>query len=121
MNTNTASFVARVGEATTCYAALLESMNSIVAREQSKRAKIEEVVSRIITNSVACEGRDTVERCKVFRKCQAWMGMAGFGLKATASKRGQVNAKWTPLQHSCQYGFHHQRMGRTLTITSAWR
>ncbi|GKV39166.1 hypothetical protein SLEP1_g46975 [Rubroshorea leprosula] len=68
MNTNTAPFVAWVGEATVYYAVLLESIDSIVVREQSKRAKVEEVVSRRITNSVACEGRDTVERCEVFGK-----------------------------------------------------
>ncbi|GLT52404.1 hypothetical protein SLA2020_257510 [Shorea laevis] len=66
-NTNTASFLTRVGEATTYYAALLESIDSTVPKDFSKRAKVE-VVSRKIMNLVACEGRKRVERCKVFGK-----------------------------------------------------
>ncbi|GKV02940.1 hypothetical protein SLEP1_g15314 [Rubroshorea leprosula] len=80
MNTNTASFLTRVREATTYYAALLESINSTVPKDRPKRAKVE-VVSLKIANSVACEGRERVERCKVFGKWRVRLGVAGFELK----------------------------------------
>ncbi|GLT51475.1 hypothetical protein SLA2020_248820 [Shorea laevis] len=82
MNTNAVPFAAQVGEATAYYAALLQSIDSIVGREQSERAKVEEAVSCTIANSVACEGKHRVERCEVFRKWRAWICMAGLKLKA---------------------------------------
>lgn len=130
MNTNTAPFVARVGEATAYYAALLESIDSTVPRDQPERAKVEEVVSRKIANSVACDGRDRVERCEVFGKWRARMGMAGFELKplssniaesmrAILSNGNRVNPGLTVKEENGNVSFGW--MGRTLTVASAWR
>ncbi|GLT31212.1 hypothetical protein SLA2020_059640 [Shorea laevis] len=130
MNINTAPFVARVGEVTAHYAALLESIDSSVTREQSERAKVEEVVSRRIANSVACEGVDRIERCEVFGKWRARMGMAGFELKplsqnvaesmqAGLSSGNPVNPGFTVKEE--KGGICCGWMGRTLTVASAWR
>lgn len=130
MNANTAPFVARVGEATAYYAALLESIDSTVPREHTERGKVEEVVSRKIANSVACEGRDRVERCEVFGKWRARMGMAGFELKplspniaesmrAILSNGNRVNPGFTVKEENGNVSFGW--MGRTLTVASAWR
>ncbi|KAL4301874.1 hypothetical protein GQ457_10G004250 [Hibiscus cannabinus] len=62
MNTNTAPFASRVGEAFGYYRALFESIESTLPRENSKRVKLEEGLLREIANSVACEGRDRFER-----------------------------------------------------------
>ena len=50
-------------------------------RDNLERVKIEEGLSRKLGNLVACEGRDRVERCEVFGKWRAQMGMVGFELK----------------------------------------
>ncbi|MBA0557601.1 hypothetical protein Golob_014659, partial [Gossypium lobatum] len=81
INTNTAPFASRVGEAVGYYGALFESIESTFGRENSERVKVEEGLLRKIANSVACEGRDRVERCEVFGKWRARMSMAGFELK----------------------------------------
>ncbi|GLU21132.1 hypothetical protein SLE2022_372930 [Rubroshorea leprosula] len=130
MNTNTAPFVARVGEVTAYYAALLESIDSIVAREQSERAKVEEVVSRRIANSVACEGLDRIERCEVFGKWRARMGMAGFELKPLSQNVAESMQSGLSAGNRVNPGFTVKEekggiccgwMGRTLTVASAWR
>ncbi|XP_030534162.1 scarecrow-like protein 8 [Rhodamnia argentea] len=130
MNGNTAPFMTRVGEALACYGALLESIESTGARDNSERARAEEGLSRKLRNSVACEGRDRVERCEVFGKWRARMGMAGFeskplsqhvaeSMKARLSSGNRVNPGFTVKEENGGVCFGW--LGRTLTVASAWR
>ncbi|GFQ08235.1 scarecrow-like protein 8, partial [Phtheirospermum japonicum] len=68
MNTNTAPLVARVRDAWEYYGLLFDSLDSTMSRESSERVRIEEGLGRKMANSVACEGRDRIERCEVFGK-----------------------------------------------------
>ncbi|GAB2249829.1 hypothetical protein Droror1_Dr00013188 [Drosera rotundifolia] len=81
MNLNTAPFISGVNEASAYYAALFESLDVTMTREDSNRMALEEVIGRKIGNAVACEGRDRTERYEVFGKWRARMGMAGFELR----------------------------------------
>lgn len=130
MNTNTAPFMARVNEACAYYGALFDSIESTVLRENSDRVKVEEGLSRKLANSVACEGRDRVERCEVFGKWRARMRMAGFELKPMSqiiaesmrtrlSSAKTVNPGFTVKEDNGGVCFGW--MGRTLTVASAWR
>ncbi|KAI6696350.1 hypothetical protein NL676_016469 [Syzygium grande] len=130
MNGNTAPFATRVGEALGYYGALLESIESTVARDSPERARVEEGLSRKLGNSVACEGSHRLERCEVFGKWRARMRMAGFepkplsqhvaeSMKARLSSGNRVNPGFTVKEENggvC-FGWH----GRTLTVASAWR
>lgn len=127
MNTNTAPFMARVNEACAYYGALFDSIESTVPRD---RIKVEEGLGRKLANSVACEGRDRVERCEVFGKWRARMRMAGFELKPMShinaeslrtrlSSGNRVNPGFTVKEDSGGVCFGW--MGRTLTVASAWR
>ena len=78
MNTNSASFMARLTETCPYYDALFDSFEATMNRDNSERVMIEEGLSQKLRNSIACEGRDCVERCEVFGKWRAQMGMAGF-------------------------------------------
>ncbi|XP_052875077.1 scarecrow-like protein 8 [Gossypium arboreum] len=127
INTNTAPFASRVGEAVGYYGALFESIESTFGRENSERVKVEEGLLRKIANSVACEGRDRVERCEVFGKWRARMSMAGFELKPLSesvaeSMRARLNCGnpgFTVKEENGGISFGW--MGRTLTVASAWR
>ncbi|GMY07292.1 scarecrow-like protein 8 [Fagus crenata] len=124
MNTNTAPFMARVTETCAYYGALFESIESMVKRDNSDRVKVEEGLSRKLGNSVACEGRDRVERCEVFGKWRARMGMAGFELKPLSqnvsnSLRNQLKPGFTVKDENGGVCIGWQ--GRTLTVASAWR
>ncbi|MFQ6631008.1 hypothetical protein Gotur_009297 [Gossypium turneri] len=127
INTNTAPFASRVGEAVGYYGALFESIESTFWRENSERVKVEEGLLRKIANSVACEGRDRVERCEVFGKWRARMSMAGFELKPLSesvaeSIRARLNCGnpgFTVKEENGGISFGW--MGRTLTVASAWR
>ncbi|XWS48466.1 hypothetical protein CRYUN_Cryun13aG0080000 [Craigia yunnanensis] len=130
INTNTAPFASRVGEACRYYGALFESIESTVPRENSERVKLDEGVLRKIANSVACEGRDRVERCEVFGKWRARMSMAGFELKplsqsvaeslrARLNSGDRVNPGFTVKEENGGVSFGW--LGRTLTVASAWR
>ncbi|KAJ8543108.1 hypothetical protein K7X08_005631 [Anisodus acutangulus] len=127
LNANTAAFVARVKEACGYYGALLESLDATV--DEMGRAKIEEGLSRKIANSVACEGRDRVERCEVFGKWRARMSMAGFGprpisqfiddsLLKNLNSGPRVNPGFTVNEQSGGICFGWMR--KTLTVASAW-
>lgn len=124
-NTNTAPFAARVAESCAYYGALFDSLDSTIARGNSERVKIEEGLSRKIWNSVACEGRDRVERCEVFGKWRARMGMAGFRLKPLSqrvaesikARLGAGNRVAVKVENG---GICFGWMGRTLTVASAW-
>ncbi|KAB2055088.1 hypothetical protein ERO13_A11G011600v2 [Gossypium hirsutum] len=130
MNTNTAPFALRVGEACGYYGALFDSVESTVLRDNPERAKLEEGLLRKIANSVACEGRDRVERCEVFGKWRARMSMAGFELKplsqtvaetmrAKLNSGNRVNPGFTVKEENGGVSFGW--LGRTLTVASAWR
>ncbi|KAK5802750.1 hypothetical protein PVK06_030369 [Gossypium arboreum] len=127
INTNTAPFASRVGEAVGYYGALFESIESTFGRENSERVKVEEGLLRKIANSVACEGRDRVERCEVFGKWRARMSMAGFELKPLSesvaeSMRARLNCGnpgFTVKEENGGISFGW--LGRTLTVASAWR
>ena len=130
MNTNTAPFIARVTESCSFYSALFESHEATMAREDEGRVRLEQGLSRKIGNSVACEGRDRVERCEVFGKWRARMSMAGFQLKplrqeiAEAIKvrliqPNRVNPDFTVKEENG--GVCLGWKGRILTVASAWR
>lgn len=130
MNTNTAPLVARVRDTYEYYAALFDSLDATVSRENSERVRVEEGLGRKMGNSVACEGRDRVERCEVFGKWRARMSMAGFqplpmSQLAVESLRSKLNLGirgnpgFSVNEESGGIGFGW--MGRTLTIVSAWR
>jgi hypothetical protein len=130
MNTNTAPFMARVNESCSYYGALFDSIDSTMERDSSERARVEEGLGRTIVNSVACEGRDRIERCEVFGKWRARMGMAGFELKpmsqmvaesmkARLSLTNRVNPGFTVKEENGGVCFGWK--GKTLTVASAWR
>ncbi|KAL0923547.1 hypothetical protein M5K25_007608 [Dendrobium thyrsiflorum] len=129
MNGNTAPFATRFAEACAHYGALLESMEAIiVGRESNERARVEACLARKACNSVAREGADRVERCELYGKWKARLGMAGFkpvqlgpGVVETVKLRlaslgnnpgfmvkeedGRVACGW---------------MGRVINVASAW-
>ncbi|CAJ1977018.1 unnamed protein product [Sphenostylis stenocarpa] len=124
-NTNTAPFVARVAESCAYYGALFDSLESTMSRENSRRVKIEEGLSRKVANTVACEGRDRVERCEVFGKWRARMGMAGFMLKPLSQRvaesiKARLGAENRVAVKVENGGICFGWMGRTLTVASAW-
>ncbi|TKY51330.1 Scarecrow protein 8 [Spatholobus suberectus] len=124
-NTNTAPFVARVAETCAYYGALFDSLESTMSRANSERVQIEEGLSRKVANSVACEGRDRVERCEVFGKWRARMGMAGFRLKPLSQRvaesiKTRLGAASRVAVKVENGGICFGWMGRTLTVASAW-
>ncbi|XP_039174254.1 scarecrow-like protein 8 [Eucalyptus grandis] len=131
MNGNMAPFPMRVGEALAYYEALLETFDSNFFRYNSERAtRAEEGLSRKLVNLVACEGRDRVERCEVFGKWRARMGMAGFKLKPLGPHVDELMKVWFGWCGSRQPshtvkeengGVCFSWGGRTLTVASAWR
>ncbi|KAL2334764.1 hypothetical protein Fmac_015977 [Flemingia macrophylla] len=127
MNANTAPFLARVAETLSYYGALLESIEN-----NPDRVRVEEGLSRKLCNSVACEGRDRIERCEVFGKWRARMSMAGFQLKPLSqniaesikSRLASNNNNWVNSGLTVKEengGICFGWMGRTLTVASAWR
>ncbi|KAK1392763.1 scarecrow-like protein 8 [Heracleum sosnowskyi] len=132
MNCNTALFLPRVTEVLKYYGALFDSLDSTLSRDNVDRLRIEEGLSRKMCNSVACDGRDRVERCEVFGKWRARMGMAGFEAKKLSQKlvdalRVKVNSGtrgnpgFTVREELIGGGVGFGWMGRTLTVASAWR
>lgn len=130
MNCNTAPFLGRVNDILEYYGALFESLDATLSRDYMDRLRIEEGLSRKMCNSIACEGRDRVERCEVFGKWRARMGMAGFVAKEMSQKlvdslRVKVNSGtrgnpgFTVKEETGGVSFGW--MGRTLTVASAWR
>lgn len=130
MNANTAPLTVRVRETCEHYGALFDSLEATVSRGNPDRVRIEEALGRKIGNSVACEGRDRVERCEVFGKWRARMSMAGFQpvsmsqpvaeslrVKLNSGTRGNPGFTVNEQSGSICFGW----MGRTLTVASAWR
>ncbi|KAE9592571.1 hypothetical protein Lal_00028635 [Lupinus albus] len=131
MNSNTAPFLARVAESCSYYGALFDSIDAVMGKDNSDRVRVEETLSRNLCNSVACEGRDRVERCEVYGKWRARMSMAGFKLKPLSQNvaesiksrlamvNNRVNSGLTVKEENGAICFGW--MGRTLTVASAWR
>ncbi|KAL0358938.1 UNVERIFIED_CONTAM: Scarecrow-like protein 8 [Sesamum angustifolium] len=130
MNANTAPLTARVRETCEYYGALFESLEATVSREHPDRVRVEEALGRKMGNSVACEGRDRVERCEVLGKWRARMSMAGFQpvpmgqpvaeslrVKLNSGTRGNPGFTVKDQSGGICFGW----MGRTLTVASAWR
>ncbi|KAK5804534.1 hypothetical protein PVK06_032185 [Gossypium arboreum] len=128
MNTNMTPFVLWVGEASAYYGALFDSIESSVPREKSERVMVEEGLCRKTANSVSCEGRERVKRCKIFGKWRARMTMAGFELKPLSesvaesmrtrlNSGNRVNLRFTMKEENG--GICFGWMGRTLTVASA--
>ncbi|CAH1430254.1 unnamed protein product [Lactuca virosa] len=129
LNANTASFETRVSQSCGYYGALLESLDATIGRDNSERVKIEEGLSRKMMNSVACEGKDRVERCEVFGKWRARMSMAGFEPKAMSQLRAETLVTKVNSGTRGHPGFTVKEeggginfgwMGRSLTVASAW-
>lgn len=129
LSSNTAPFAARVSDCVSYYGAVMESLE--LARESPERARVEEAVGRKMANAVACEGRERVERCEVFGKWRARMGMAGFKIKPVGqgvADSMRANLTGLALGGNPNYtvkvengGVCFGWMGRTLTVASAWR
>ncbi|XP_022958035.1 scarecrow-like protein 8 [Cucurbita moschata] len=130
LNTNTAPFAARVSESCIYYGSLFDSIDSTVWCDHPDRVKVEEGLGRKLANSLACEGRERVERCEVSGKWRARMGMAGFesrrmsemvaeSMKTRLSSGYRVNPGFTVKEENG--GICFGWMGRTLTVTTAWR
>ncbi|KAM0946866.1 putative transcription factor GRAS family [Dioscorea sansibarensis] len=129
MNTNTAPFAPRFAEVCAHHGALLDSLHANPALDLAKRALVEACIARKATNAVARDGVDRVERCEVFGKWRARMGMAGFTPSPlTASVTDPVHARLGSLRPNPGFtlkedvgglclGWH----GRVLTVASAWR
>ncbi|KAF8379551.1 hypothetical protein HHK36_028991 [Tetracentron sinense] len=131
MNTNTAPFVARVAEACAYYGALFDSLDSTRDRFGGDRVRdrVEECLARKAANSVACEGRERVERCEVFGKWRARMGMAGFapkqlGQRVSESMRARLSNAYPNnpgfIIKEEAGGICFGWKGRVLTVASAW-
>lgn len=130
MNTNTTHFVARFGEAWSYYRALIDSLDSTMTRDGSDRVRVEECLARKAANAVAKEGSERVERCEVFGKWRARMGMAGFktvplGPHVAESLRSWLGSNRT---QSSQFFVKEEAggiclgwMDRILAVASAWR
>ncbi|KAF8380193.1 hypothetical protein HHK36_027675 [Tetracentron sinense] len=130
MNANTAPLVARVAEACAYYGALFDSLDSSMPRTSVQRVQVEKCLVRKAANSVACEGRDRVERCEVFGKWRARMGMAGFesrpmsqdvaeSLRNRLGSANRVNPGFTIKEEAG--GICIGWNSRVLTVASVWR
>ncbi|KAI3704866.1 hypothetical protein L1987_75095 [Smallanthus sonchifolius] len=129
LNTNTASFTARVNDVFSYYTTFVDSFDATIPRDNPERVKIEEGLSRRIVNSVACEGRERVERCEVFGKWRARMRMAGFDPKPVSQDTADSlvskvnwgtrgNPGFTVKEDSG--GIRFGWLGRSLMVVSAW-
>ncbi|XP_027342069.1 scarecrow-like protein 8 [Abrus precatorius] len=120
MNANTAPFTTRVAESCSYYAALFESIESYVFTD-TVRVKIETGLSRKINNTIACEGRNRVERCEVFGKWRARMSMAGYELKTSTESICYQLAPPEGFSVKLDNGaVFFAWKGKALTFASAW-
>ncbi|MQL68542.1 hypothetical protein Taro_000853, partial [Colocasia esculenta] len=78
LSSNTAPFAARFAESLAYCGALFESLEATAPRASADRVRVEECLGRKAADAVAREGPDRVERCEVFGKWRARMGMAGY-------------------------------------------
>ncbi|KAG0462214.1 hypothetical protein HPP92_020690 [Vanilla planifolia] len=129
INGNTAPFATRFAEACSHYGALLESLDATSNRESTGRAGIEACLARKAANSIAHEGPDRVERCEVYGKWRARMGMAGFQtLPVGPTVIEPLKLRLASLRNNPGFTLKEEAgrlgcgwMGRVLTVASAWR
>ncbi|XP_072986075.1 scarecrow-like protein 8 [Typha latifolia] len=129
MNVNTSPFSLRFAEACGHYGSIMDSLAAIAGRVSSERIRIETALAWKAVNVVACEGADRVERCEVFGKWRARMGMAGLrpvplGSAVVDPVRVRLdsirpNPGFMAKEENGGLGFGY--MGRILTYVSAWR
>ncbi|KAF8748507.1 hypothetical protein HU200_012907 [Digitaria exilis] len=73
-----AFFMPRFREALQRYAALFDMMDTIAPRDNDKRLLVErDIFARCVTNIIACEGMDRVQRPQSYKKWQARSQRAG--------------------------------------------
>lgn len=128
MNTNTAPFLARFGEAYSYYSAVFDSLDATLPRESQDRINVErQCLARDIINIVACEGEERIERYEVAGKWRARMMMAGF---ASCPMSESVTESIINLirQYSERYkikddmgALHFGWEDKSLIVASAWR
>ncbi|CAL5055216.1 unnamed protein product [Urochloa decumbens] len=131
LSTNTAPLPARLADACAHYGAVLESLDATMPRASDQRARAEAALARKAANAVAREGPDRLERCEVFGKWRARLGMAG--LRPVPIGQGVADAVRARLGHAharSPAGFDVKLdsgrlgvgwMGRVVTVASAWR
>ncbi|KAG6500004.1 scarecrow-like protein 8 [Zingiber officinale] len=129
INTNTAAFAGRFASACAHYGVLLESLDVTAARDSADRTRLEVGLARRAVNSVAREGADRIERCEVFGKWRARMGMAGFKPAQLGSAVVEpVKARLESLRPNPGFSVAGEEnrigfawKGRILTVASTWR
>ncbi|GMH07152.1 hypothetical protein Nepgr_008992 [Nepenthes gracilis] len=78
-NTNTAAFFPRFHETLDYYAAMFESIDVTLRRDDKDRINVEQhCLARDIVNLIACEGAERVERHELHGKWKSRFTMAGF-------------------------------------------
>lgn len=130
INGNTAPFATRLSEVCAHYGALLESLDATAARESGERSRIEACLARKAANSISREGADRVERCEVYGKWRARMGMAGFNpVQLGPAVCDPVKLRLASLRNNPGFTVKDDEgawlgcgwLGRVLTTASAWR
>eukprot|EP00262_Sarcandra_glabra_P017157 TRINITY_DN5794_c0_g1_i2.p1 TRINITY_DN5794_c0_g1~~TRINITY_DN5794_c0_g1_i2.p1 ORF type:complete len:411 (-),score=46.23 TRINITY_DN5794_c0_g1_i2:244-1476(-) len=127
-NTNTAPFFPRFVEVLNYYAAIFESLDVTLPRENKERINVEQhCLACDIVNIIACEGAERVERHEVLGKWRSRFTMAGFSPYPLSSV---VNATIKNLLGKyCEHYRLEERdgvlylgwMSRDLVVSCAWR
>ncbi|KAA8524822.1 hypothetical protein F0562_011245 [Nyssa sinensis] len=127
-NTNTAAFFPRFVEALNYYAAMFESIDVTLPRENKERINVEQhCLARDVVNIIACEGTQRVERHELVGKWKSRFKMAGFTPYPLSSL---VNATIkTLLENYCDKYRLEERdgalylgwMDRDLVASCAWK
>ncbi|XP_010063895.2 scarecrow-like protein 1 [Eucalyptus grandis] len=128
VNTNTAPFLVRFGEAYSYYSAVFDSLDATLPRESQDRVNVErQCLARDIINVVACEGEERIERYEVAGKWRARMMMAGFA-SCPMSKSVTESIINLIRQYSERYkikddmgALHFGWEEKSLIVASAWR
>ncbi|KAG0474416.1 hypothetical protein HPP92_014102 [Vanilla planifolia] len=129
INGNTAPFVTRFAEACAHYGPLLQSLDTTANRDSVERTRVETCLARMAVNSIAREGPERIERCELYGKWRARMGMAGLQplpLGSTVIETVKLrlasirnNPGFTVKEEAAWFGCGW--MGRVLIVASAWR
>ncbi|KAL3840066.1 hypothetical protein ACJIZ3_024657 [Penstemon smallii] len=127
VNTNTAPFLTRFGEAYNYYSAVFESLDAALGRDSQDRMNVEkQCLARDIINVVACEGEERIERYEVAGKWRARMSMAGFS-SYPISQNVNYEIKKLIKQYSERYkvkeetgALHFGWEDKILIVSSAW-
>ncbi|RZS24851.1 hypothetical protein BHM03_00057967, partial [Ensete ventricosum] len=127
-NTNTTPFFPRFLETLDYYAAMFESIDVTLPRDNKERISVEQhCLARDIVNIVACEDAERVERHELFGKWKSRFFMAGF---KPCPLSPLVNATIkTLLQNYSEHYWIEERDGvlylgwrnRPLVVSCAWR